>query len=584
MFLATTAITSFWNINKKVVFLGQWCLIPPNEHIWKSLDCEIMPNPWRDRDAYYKAGKYTYKTYHYLLDILTDYLNSTHSTNHSKRFWQIIIGPWLLHFTEAFYDRYYCLKKALEKHPQLETILLDETSYITPKSMKDFFSSYHDDFHSLQYYSQMLRQLGVDCHSKKKTKANKKVIQHKTLKSLIKRYLFSSTKFIANKRPIVLWGVYLGYRYLIKYVISSKFTSFLVLDEDYYKNYSKVVNDKRINLSFLQSQDEFTRLIISSLPINFPTLYLEGFDDFSEKSLSQFKNTPKILMSANGWFTDERLKFLAAYWMEKGTVLCGCQHGGLYGTAKWMPPENHEIEITDRYYTWGWNRKNNKSIKVLPNPKISNLMCRKTKYDNKTYFLFVGTNHPRYLYRFFSCPVGEMFDEYFEWRNNFLKVLTQENQNRILLRLYHIDYDRCQKERILDEFPDIRFDNHKVHFLDRLDNSQITIIDHPVTTMLESLARNRPTILFWNHCNWELRDEAKPFFEELANANIWHKDPISAAQFLNGISGNPLKWWNNPQTQSARKMFINQFAYGTKDYSEIWWSEMQGILKTSCRA
>lgn len=581
MFLATTAIHSFWDINKKIVFLGPWCLIPKNKHIWESLDYEIMPNPWRDRDAYYEAGKYTYKTYHYLLDILTDYLNSTHDINHSKRFWQIIIGTWLLHFVEAFYDRYYCLKKALEKYPQIETILLDESSYVTPNCMKDFFSSYYGDFHSLQYYSQILRQLGVDGPSKKKTKENKKAIQHNTWKYFVKRCLFRSTKFIANKRSVVLWDLYLTYRYLIKYIVNSKFASFPVLGEDYYENYSKVIDDKRLNLSLLPSQDEFTKIIVGSLPVNFPTLYLEGFRDFLEKSLSYFKNTPKIIISAIGWYTNERLKFLAAHWMEKGTVLCGCQHGGLYGTAKWMPPENHEIEITDRYYTWGWNRKNNNSIKILPNPKISNIMYRKPKYDNGSHFLYVGMNHPRYLYRFFSCPVGEMFDEYFGWRNNFLKNLTQENQNRVLMRLYHIDYDRGQKERILDDFPDIRLDNHKEVFLTRLEKSEITIIDHPVTTMLESLAMNCPTILFWNPCHWELRDDAKPYFKELANANIWHKSPISAAEFLNSISSTPLTWWNDSKTQSARNIFINQFAHGNKNWSDIWWNEMQEILKTS---
>jgi len=581
MFLATTAIHSFWDINKEVVFLGPWCLISKNEHIWKSLDYEIMPSPWQDRDAYYEAGEYTYKVYNYLLDVLTDYLNSIHDTKHSKRFWQIIIGPWLLHFTEAFYDRYYCLKEAFEKYPQIETILLDETSYVTPKSMKDFFTSYHDDFHSLQYYSQVLKKFGIDGPSKKITAENEAGIQYKTWRYFVKRCLFKTTGFIANKRPVVLWDVYLSYRYLIKYILISKFTSFPVLGEDYYATYLKVNDDKRFNLSLLSSHDEFTKIIISSLPVNFPTLYLEGFGDFLEESLLQFKNTPKIVISAIGWFANERLKFLAAYWTEKGTVLCGCQHGGLYGTAKWMPPENHEIEITDRYYTWGWNRKNNKSIKVLPNPKISNLMYRETKYDNGSYFLYVGMNHPRYLYRFFSCPVGEMFDEYFKWRNNFLKNVTQKNQNRILVRHYHADYDRCQKERILKEFPSVCFDNHKVHFLDRLKKSKITIIDHPVTTMLESLALNRPTILFWNPCHWELRDDAKPYFEELANANIWHKSPISAAELLNSISSSPLTWWNDSKTQSARNIFVDHFAHGNKNWSEIWWNEMQEILKPS---
>ncbi len=579
MFLATTAIDSFWDVNKKIVFLGPWCRIPRNEHIWKSLDYEIMPSPWRDREVYYKAGKYTYKTYHYLLGLLTDYLNEIHGTKHSKRFWQIIIGPWLLHFTEAFYDRYYCLKIAIERYPQLETILLDETSYVTPYSMKDFFSSYCDDFHSLQYYSQILRQLGVDGLSKKQTK-DKATLQHKSWKYYVRRYLFKTTKFIASKKQVVLWDVYLSYRYLIKYIIISKFASFPILREDDYITYLKINDDKRRNFSLLPSQDEFTKIIISSLAINFPTLYLEGFDDFLEKSLLHFKNAPKVIISAIGWYTDERLKFLAAYWAEKGTVLCGLQHGGLYGTSKWMPPENHEIEITDRYYTWGWNRKDNKYIKSLPNPKISTLMDkRKTKYDNRGYFLFVGTNLPRYLYRFFSCPVGEMFDEYLEWRNRFLKTLTHDNRNNTLLRLYPIDYERGQRERILNEFREINIDDNKVAFLDRLEKSKIVIIDYPVTTMLESLARNRPTILFWNPCYWELREEAKPFFNELAKAKMWYKDPKSAADFLNKISANPLEWWNDASTQSARNTFVNRFAHGSKNWAKIWWAEMQEILK-----
>lgn len=246
--------------------------------------------------------------------------------------------------------------------------------------------------------------------------------------------------------------------------------------------------------------------------------------------------------------------------------------------------ENHEIEITDKYYTWGWNRDSGSDIKAIPNPKISYLMNKKYSPDHNGYFLFVGTCHPRYLYRFFSCPVGEAFDDYLEWRNIFLRNLTQENRNLILFRPYHIDYDRGQKERILNEFPGIHLDNHKVHFLDRLEKGKITIIDHPVTTMLESLAMNRPTILFWNSCHWELRDDAKPHFEELANANIWHKDPISAAEFRNSISDDPLKWWHDRKTQEGRDIFVDKFARGEKNWARIWWAEMQGILNTSCRA
>lgn len=583
MFLATTAIDSFWDTNKKIIFLGPWCLISKNKHIWKSLDYEIMPSPWQDRDAYYKAGKYTYKIYHYLLGVLTDNLNFIHETNHSKRFWQIIIGPWLLHYTETFYDKYCCIKKALEEYRTIETIMLDNSSFMTPKDTADFFDLYVNDLYNLQIYSQLLEQFGIEGYAKSEPHQVATAGKFITSKGIVKKCLLRLIRYIAGKRNTVLLDINLNYAFIFRYMVKSGFSAFPVLFDDYCDSlhYSVCMDIKRQRLVNVPAEDEFSQVLINSLSANFPTLYLEGFGDFLEKSLSCFKNAPKVLISVNGWYSDERLKFLAAHWMEQGTVLCGCQHGGLYGTAKWMPPENHEIEITDRYYTWGWKRKDNNSIKALPNPKISNLMYRKTKYYDGSYFLFVGMNHPRYLYRFFSCPVGEMFNKYLEWRNVFIRNLTNVNSDRLLMRLYQTDYCRDERGQITREFPNTHFDNHHIKFLDQLERSSIAIIDHPVTTMLESLALNHPTVLFWNPMYWELRDEAKPFFEKLYDANIWHKDPKSAAEILNDISGNPIKWWNNPKTQSARKMFVKQFAYGDKKWPGIWWSEIQGLLKLS---
>jgi len=580
MFLATTAINSFWDINKKIIFLGPWCLISRKVHIWKNLEYEIMTSPWLDRDAYYEAGKYSYKVYHYLLDVLTDYLNSTHRTKYSKRFWQIIIGPWLLHFTESFYDRYCCSKKAFREYSPIKTILLDEGCFITPQNTKNFMDLYCDDFYNLQLYSQIIKQLGIDFSSKKAHHHSPVDTKTKNIKFFIKNWLYWTSKYVACKRPVILWDMYLNYSLIAKYVLVSKFLSFPVLyGNDFQTNYPKITDDKRLNLAHLPPHDEFTRILIRSLPINFPTLYLEGFNDFLKKSLSAITGNPKILLSSIGWYSNEKMKFLAAYWAEQGTVLCGFQHGGLYCTAKWMPPENHEIEIVDKYFIWGGSIRKKVSVKYLPNPKISNLMYKRRKGDNSHRYLFVGTNYPRYLYRFFSVPAGGILDEYVEWRNIFLENLSQKNRKNILIRLYHHDYEQCQKDKIIKKFPDICFDNHKDHFLDRLEKSQITIIDHPVTTMLESLARNRPTILFWNPNYWEVREEAKPFFEGLADAGIWYKDPQSAAQALNKISNDPLSWWHDSKTQSAKKKFINKFALGQQNWTKIWVAEMNEILK-----
>ena len=49
-----------------------------------------------------------------VLDLFVKCLNKVHEVEMSKRFWRILIGPWLLIMTAAVYERYNRLKSAKE--------------------------------------------------------------------------------------------------------------------------------------------------------------------------------------------------------------------------------------------------------------------------------------------------------------------------------------------------------------------------------------------------------------------------------------------------------------------------------------
>jgi len=393
--------------------------------------------------------------------------------------------------------------------------------------------------------------------------------------------VYKGTRYASTKSPVVLWNIYLPTRLLSRLVIQTRFLSFPVLFSDSFSPVDADPQDyRRLGLRDIEPADDFTDLLIKTLPVNFPSLYLEGFDAAVKDSAVIFKNAPKVLMTTVGWYSDERFKFVAAHCSERGTIMCGAQHGGLYGTAKWMSPEKHEIELSDRYYTWGWTMANAPSVTPLPNPKLSNLLRSRNSSVSSKPYIFVLTSHPRYLYHFFSCPVGETFEEYVNSRNVFLGRLKEENRNRVTVRFYMSDYGRNEKERLRRQFPTLDFDDGKTGFLAKLGEIQLAIIDHPVTTMLESLAANIPTILFWEPRYWELRPEADPFFENLADAHIWHKSPGAAADFLNEISDNVDRWWGDPSTQRARQQFVNEFALTTEDWPKVWRHEMQRLVRS----
>ena len=63
MFLATTADQRYWKTDEKILFLGDWCTVYDQKHIWSKLDFKVFPSPWEDREKMIRDFKYLDKLY-----------------------------------------------------------------------------------------------------------------------------------------------------------------------------------------------------------------------------------------------------------------------------------------------------------------------------------------------------------------------------------------------------------------------------------------------------------------------------------------------------------------------------------------
>jgi putative transferase (TIGR04331 family) len=88
------------------------------------------------------------------------------------------------------------------------------------------------------------------------------------------------------------------------------------------------------------------------------------------------------------------------------------------------------------------------------------------------------------------------------------------------------------------------------------------------------MSANFPTIAFWNYDHSELNDSAIPYFEELVNVGIFHKNPLSAAKIVNEIYQDPMPWWLSPEVQKARVKFCQQFARTSPTWLSEWKDEL----------
>ena len=98
------------------------------------------------------------------------------------------------------------------------------------------------------------------------------------------------------------------------------------------------------------------------------------------------------------------------------------------------------------------------------------------------------------------------------------------------------------------------------------------------TIFLEAFTANYPTLLYWNPEYFELRPDAKPYYDELHSAGILHYTPESAARKVNEIYKDPLEWWHLPEIQNAKDYFCKRFAYIGKDWLDEWRSELMTFL------
>ena len=106
-YLATTTISEIWDLDKELLLLGPWCIAEKrNKELIKGRPYSQIPSPWKPAVKIKEAADYCYRIYDKLLPQLSKELNSIHKVSYPLKYWQVLIGPWLMAFIGIFYDRY----------------------------------------------------------------------------------------------------------------------------------------------------------------------------------------------------------------------------------------------------------------------------------------------------------------------------------------------------------------------------------------------------------------------------------------------------------------------------------------------
>lgn len=600
MFLATTALSEFWDKDQEILFLGNWCLRGSRRTERDGLKYKVLPSPWDDRDRFYQATQYVDELYECLLRGLAEYLNAINGQSYSHRYWRIVLGPWLLHFLHQFYDRYAHLLDAFRIDPDIQTLVPEIRSFsgvTDARALASLTINDDADHYNLQIYGQILAGMGrrfptrvfrVGGHDGPEV-TNKKHAHAFRPKAMGRWMLHRAYERIGpallqlGYRKVVFCHMMGGPAVPLRAVPRMWWNGIRVVPFKMFPEWSSSglqpeFDGKRKGLAALPWRNEFERIFVQFLPNNFPTLYLEGLQERRSRVMRHYHHFPAAILSAVGWYYDEEFKLFAAEAAERNrTRLIVHQHGGGYGQLRYVPHERHEVKLADRFMVWGWANDDNASVQNLPNPILSEQYGRQfRKSPGVGAVLFVSEANPRYVYRLQTSQIATQMEVYIEWKLRFLAAVPRALHSQITIRPHPAvaDHPFTLQERIGCKWPEVRWDERHA-FAKLLEQTRVAIIDYCGGPLLEALVANVPTLAFWDPKRWEVRDEAQPYFNDLRKVGILWDSPEAAAAKLAVVYDTVEGWWTSEAIQDVRRRFADRYALARPDWIERWGRALQ---------
>jgi len=570
--LITTGLDQTWKIDKPLTVLGRWCFNRSElqNGRYKNIDgLKIIPYHWDDRKSLYKDYIKIQVLYEEILAGLARSLNNIHNVNHDLRYWRIVLGPWLGYFVQILYDRWLSIESASNSGDKYETTLIKyQYSEIVPNDTPEFNRFLSSDKWNHYIYGKIINEFpGIVTNEieneTKVSRGNKYVSLGLDIKS--KLYLFFEkvqSLFVKDSDNFFI-ATYLPFWQQIKLQISLFQVPIVYISKRSYSNYelNSILRDWELNLeSCCVTNEKFEKWIAGFIPKHIPKVFLEGYKGSLAKiEKSHWPNNPKVIWTSNLYNNHEIFKLWSADKVEQGAKLIIGQHGGNYGMAKWNFSEDHQVGISDIYFSWGWKDVNRK--KIIPVGQLKSLATvDNTEKYNRTAMLVV-MELPRYSYMMMSSVVAGQWLDYQDDQYSFIASLPDYIQENFIVRLKQRKNGWQSNDLWEDKFPNISIDNGGGDFHKAIKNSKIVVSTYNAATYLESISMNIPTVIFWNPEHWELREESQKFMDELEKVGIFHSSPVSAAKHIEMIWNDVEGWWDSPTVQDTRKYFCKQYSH-----------------------
>lgn len=564
-----------------VMFLGEWCRLYSRKDIWKNISHEVVPYHWDDKDKLNKDYVYLEELNERVSEGLARALNLFHGANHSARYWRMITGIWLMYFTGILFDRYQCVLRASGMQKDLKAVVskYKKGAWLV-KDLREFQAVYTEDGYNKYLFDRIIERTNLllfevsEGFSEGVCYTEGIKTRTRPFEKIINAYQKVFLKWFHN---IAIVEPSLKINDLIKLELALGQLP-LIYSPQVYIDRREADWDRRNALKVFEPRNDFEKLLADFLREELPISYAEGYEEMNKKALRQYPKDPKVIFTSTAMYSNDAFNLWAAHYAERGAKLLIFQHGAVYGVGKCIAGESHEISVADKYFTWGW-KDNNEKVVPIPAARL-NFIKNKAKAANQGSLLMASVALPRYSHHIFSGTRGASgMAAYFDFQRRFVEKLDEESKRLLLIRLYQYDYEYDQMKRWRDVFPGLRYSDGTKHIIMELNKSRLFIGTYNTTIVHETFAANYPTIIFWDSREWQVRDDAEPYFRKLRDAGILYYSPEEAAKKVNEIRSDVSSWWSGRNVQEAKNEFNKVYAYTSENWIKEWARELKDAAR-----
>jgi len=571
-YLITTADERTWKFDQPIVFIGEWCRVYSRKTIWKNMDA-VVARPYglelakKDADFFF-ARELINKLFPKFCHIL----NQFHGTQHSERFWKIVLGHWFRRVIDVLINRIKTIKQCLFEYEVSGTTAISCQTYsVATQDSNSAIWAFNDDIWNgaltgkiltllksaqfpIEYVSEDTRNKNFfEFKYSASDQSNKRII----LRAL-NNTIFRTIKIFTRKRDAFIINSYLPFQkevelYLALGQVPRKWVSpnLKIIEKS-----DKKLRDRLSNYLKIQTDNELEGIIALLIFELLPICYLEGYKSLNQMVSKQpWPKFPKFIFTSNNFDSDEIFKLWAAHKIETGSKYFAGQHGNSYGTYRYRHPSIEE-ETADRFLTWGWTDGLPQHVPAFIFKTVGR---NKKQYNSNGGLLLIEVSLP---HRISTWDSYAEFGKYFDEQIDFVEKLGIFSKQKLTIRLHagHRYAAWNEEARWHDLGNHIKIDSGRTPIKKLIKDSRLVVHSYDSTGILETMSLNIPTIAFWQNGFDHLRESAKPFYQLLVDAEIVHLSPEHAAKHVNAVWNSIDDWWFSQKVQDARVQFCSRYA------------------------